>query len=1841
MDVPSSSSSAFNFEDGEILADAPNSHTVPSSSSSSSSNWEYDVFLSFRGEDTRNAFTDHLYDCMNRNGIDTFRDTENLPRGKSISPLLLKAIEESTFAVIVLSTNYANSTWCLDELAHILECKKLRGLEVLPVFYHVEPSEIRKQTGNYGKAFAKHEERFKDSICKVIEWRKALKDTADLSGWHVTQERSEREVIQEITNYVSKAVGLSIPQNHLIGMDSRINEVESRLNLGSNDVLTIGIWGMGGIGKTTLAKEVFKKIRDQFHPSGFVAQVRLQSEVEFLRLLCKSFPGNGNINIDTFERGIKLLKKALCKNKVLIVLDDVDSFKQIKCLAPGGPLGPDTWGGGSRLIITTRDRSMCSFFFEVPNNQIYEVEKLSDEEAYQLLCQKAFKKDNPPDEFVALSKGFLQYAGGIPLAHEVLGSYLSEQNVDGWSEILHRLDDDKDKDIFSVLQISFDGLQDTDKKIFLDIACFFNGEDHVRVKKILEGCGFSVKIGIRNLINKALIKIESKNELWMHDLLRCLGWHIVREESPLPGTRSRLWVDYNSYMYEGRMSWRIEDARNVLEENTGTTAVEGLFLSLPEKEEMRLNNDPFLTMRNLRLLKICNVNFLNVNFTYLSKKLRFLEWHECPLEILSSCFEPDQLVEFKMPNSRIKLLWNEKLSLKMLILMDLSDCQYLTKTLDFSKVPKLERLILKGCKELSEVHPTIGNLQHLVLLNLKGCESLESLTQSISMRSLRTCILSGCSKLRHFPEIVGNMDTLSELFLDGTAIRELPVSIQHLRGLILLNLSGCNNLLNLPSVLCSSLISLKFLYLSLCSSMDKLPENIGCLKHLEELDSCDTAIRKVPESISGLKNLKLLCFHGCSRCTGLELPNLFSGLRSLTTLNLGGCNLAEGAIPDDIGDLFSLQSLDLSENNFFTIPESISQLSELTEISLFRCSKLQSLPKEVPLSLKNVNVRYCPMLTNSLYGWSSWASQKGLSTINCRKPEEHLSMLPALHKFPLIRLQELDLSNCQHLTKIPDLNEVRYLKKLILEGCEKLSEVHPTIGDLQYLVLLNLKGCVDLESLPHSISLKSLEVFILSGCLKIKVFPEIKGDMTNLSQLHLDGTTLRDLPISMQRLKGLALLNLRGCRNLTTFPNLLSLISLNLSGCLRMSKLPENLCMLAKLRELDASETVIRYLHWSISLLKNLKVLSFSGCKGLQLPDWFSDLPSLRSLNLRRCGLTEEVLDILGCLSSLQILDLSANNFASIPNDIDRLSSLHLLDLSENNFVSIPESISQLSELTELRLFRCSKLQSLPKNLPFNLKHVDARECPMLKNNTDTLTIWASGKGFCFINCRQADQDKDHPSNVPVPKDGLEVLFPKYIADRVYGKRAFEIRFPHNRSPRLWCHWTSGPSVTIPLSDSCSSWMGFALFVVFEILQKDDFDKSWELEETICDFYTHVDHENSLVFQNFINFRVGSTYGLCCYEPRSGQFGGLLDKASPLLRASVSTKRPDLIVRGCGIHPISQPDAAEFVQNLTYHTVTQHLDFNFGRHCEEILHETTTGDLVELGSTSIVNEDSCSESNSDIQSRAELSILYEGRNGREKGFYFCFPAPVISITPWFFNHYAGDVTVCWITENLPDDRTWVGVELCVIFTRLPCTLNVNNSFFFHVDLCTHDHERIIMHGSLKINSCLGNSDQLVVLHVPRVHFKKQLKKCQGISALFRTIEPEMEVQVCGSRIVFEQDLKALMDSLTEAAGEDPLPRARAVDQRNAVEGERLINCNSSFQRLNQFLSSCRKKICFLDQRNAVEEELPINCNSWFQRITAQAPLPEQAPTSSIMRLQKYYSCYLQQNQGVRNLTRPH
>ncbi|XP_050369257.1 disease resistance protein RUN1-like isoform X2 [Argentina anserina] len=179
-----SSPSTLNLESEVFPAvHSTNTHIQSSSSSSSSSSeFDHDVFLSFRGDDTRKSFTDHLYYALNKKGINTFRDAEILIKGEAIKQRLEKAIERSKFAVVILSKHYADSKWCLDELAHIIKCKEEKELKVYPVFYDVEPSEVRNQTGKFGDAFARHAANL-ERTRKLENWRSALKKIAGLAGW--------------------------------------------------------------------------------------------------------------------------------------------------------------------------------------------------------------------------------------------------------------------------------------------------------------------------------------------------------------------------------------------------------------------------------------------------------------------------------------------------------------------------------------------------------------------------------------------------------------------------------------------------------------------------------------------------------------------------------------------------------------------------------------------------------------------------------------------------------------------------------------------------------------------------------------------------------------------------------------------------------------------------------------------------------------------------------------------------------------------------------------------------------------------------------------------------------------------------------------------------------------------------------------------------------------------------------------------------------------------------------------------------------------------------------------------------------------------------------------------------------------------------------------------------------------------------------------------------------------------------------------------------------------------------------------------------------------------------
>jgi len=353
--------------------------------------------------------------------------------------------------------------------------------------------------------------------------------------------RNESESIKIIAEYISYKPSITLPtiSKKLVGIDSRVEVLSGYVGEELGNAIFIGICGMGGIGKTTVSRVLYDRIRWQFKGNCFLANVRevfaakdgprhLQEQ-----LLSEILMERASV-WDSY-RGIEMIKRRLRLKKILLILDDVDDKKQLEFLAAE----PGWFGPGSRIIITSRDTNV---FTGNDDTKIYEAEKLNDDDALMLFSQKAFKNDQPAEDFVELSKQVVGYANGLPLALEVIGSFLYGRSIPEWGSAINRMNEIPDGKIIDVLRISFDGLHESDKKIFLDIACFLKGFKIDRITRILDSRGFYAGIGIPVLIERSLINV-SRDQVWMHNILQIMGKEIVRCESPAePGRRSRLWT---------------------------------------------------------------------------------------------------------------------------------------------------------------------------------------------------------------------------------------------------------------------------------------------------------------------------------------------------------------------------------------------------------------------------------------------------------------------------------------------------------------------------------------------------------------------------------------------------------------------------------------------------------------------------------------------------------------------------------------------------------------------------------------------------------------------------------------------------------------------------------------------------------------------------------------------------------------------------------------------------------------------------------------------------------------------------------------------------------------------------------------------------------------------------------------------------------------------------------------------------------------------------------------------------------------------------------------------------
>ncbi|XP_056166695.1 LOW QUALITY PROTEIN: uncharacterized protein LOC115684564 [Syzygium oleosum] len=858
--------------------------------------YRYDVFLSFRGEDTRSGFAGHLHAALDQRGIAAFMDEEELRKGEEIAPAILGAIGESRISIVVFSEDYASSGWCLDELVRIVECGDTMGQIVWPVFYKVDPSEVRRQRGRYGQALIKHEERLKskggDSE-KVERWREALTEAANISGWHLVDER-ESNVIHSIVKSIWAKLNrdqLPVPEN-LVAMDSHVSHMHTLLEMESNEVRMVGICGLGGIGKTTIAKATYNAFADKFECCGFLSNVRETYEkfaggglLQLQEALISEVMWDDGLKLGNEHRGMSMIKSRLCRKKVLVVLDDVNQSIQLETLVGGH----EWFGCGSRIIITTRNEHLLAAHGVA---SMYKVQPLDRLTARMLFSSFAFPNVSPPPDYEELSYNVVDYTKGLPLAIKVLGSFLRDRNLFQCKNALDKLKSVFNREIFSVLRMSFDGLDDCNKDIFLDIACFFKGESISYVRKILESCDLYPDSGFADLIKKSLITIEY-GKLEMHDMIQEMGREIVRRESPKePGERSRLWF--------------YEDVLHVLTEGTGTNKVEAIMLKLAAPEEVHFRARAFIKMRRLRIFLARNV-YHSGEPIYFPAELRWLEWpdYSPPSVPFKSKSGHRKLVGLDLSKSSIRILGKEFKRFRNLRSVNFSHCTLLNEIPDVSSLPNLESLDLQECTNLVEVHQSLGRLDKLVYLNFLNCRNLSCFPNSLKSSSLQDLILRGCLKLSRFPDILVPMKRLKTLALHETAIEELPSSVMNL-------------------------VELKELYLRDCADLKNLPCSIYKLQHLELIfvDGC-SQLSKFPE-----------CLCESSDCTNVSLP---LALPNVINLNLQRCSLSELSFLKNLHCMSSLTILELSENKFASLPTCISEFTKLQQLWLTLCKQLREI----------------------------------------------------------------------------------------------------------------------------------------------------------------------------------------------------------------------------------------------------------------------------------------------------------------------------------------------------------------------------------------------------------------------------------------------------------------------------------------------------------------------------------------------------------------------------------------------------------------------------------------------------------------------------------------------------------------------------------------------------------------------------------------------------------------------------------------------------------------------------------------------------------------------------------
>ncbi|CAI0421114.1 unnamed protein product [Linum tenue] len=1159
----------------------------------------YEVFLSFRGPDVRTTFADSLYHFLDHSKIRTFFDDEGLRKGEKIAPSLVQAIQESKIYIPILSQGYASSKWCLEELSLMVKSlNQNQGHILLPIFYFVEPRDVRRQEGSYSRAFRQHSRNHDAETVK--EWKEALQVVSNMKGWHVTESDGQGAVIDKIFSQVwSHLMGnYRIVTDELIGVESHVKEVRDLLDLDSKGVKIVGIYGMGGIGKTTISKAVYNDVSSRFERSCFLEDIRetlLKNDgaVTLQNKIISSIMRHDSHVKDTSE-GIHIIRDKVCKYKVLIVLDNVDRRFEFDNIF--GNLRD--FSIESRFIMTTRDIRVLDFFEEC---RLFEAKVMTHIDSFQLFRKHAFGVGDHQEEKEILCEEFVKAAAGLPLALKVIGSLLFRKEKRVWQEKLEELKErPSDTRVHEILKISYNDLTPAEKDIFLDIACFFVGKTKELPFYMWNDCKFYPESSVSSLILRSLLRIDERNQFWMHDHIRDLGRAIVREENIQQSwKRSRIWSE--------------EEALDMLENGKGNDKVEVLRVNLGDRDVLKLTDEEFRNLSGVRFLEVRGGRMTG-DFSKILPNIRWLQL--CLCRSIPTDVNLKKVIILNLEGSYVRddwKGWKRVKEGKKLKVVNLRQCEDLVKAPDLSSCGRLEVINLELCTKMGgELH--IGNFKNLKLLRLSSSKITE-LKGDIQM--LQDLEEIDASNLTEMPAGIGNVNSLEilMLILSRVELPALPTSLKKLW----LSSPSVPNLLELKD--------LEDLCFQHCHGAPEIPGDIWL--HL-------TKLKKLTVSFSYCKSLLLQ--------VESVLP---SSLNSLVV----SCMQLE-TLPD-LANLSNLIELRLRSVQVDEI-HGVGQLKMLEAFAISDAPNLKSLDGlENLVLLQRLTVVYCGALEKlKLSGLSTLKNLKNLRIWSGRQltEMEELDLLESLER--------LELHRCTSMKKLPNLCHLKKLNCLSISECRSLTSTEDCgIDGLNSLQRLNISWCTSILKLPNLCGLTKLTNMDIIGCTKVT---EVMGleRLESLVRLKLnDCASIVRLP-DLSALKNLTLLNISGCTQLTEVTGLESLESLQvlaMSRCKSVSKLPD-LSILEYLRYLNISKCTQLKEVIGVERLEWLELLAMSQCKSIkQLPD-LSGLKYLKHLDIRQCRRLTEIKGLQE-LKSLEVLGV--HDPISAPGLMDGMSELH------------------------------------------------------------------------------------------------------------------------------------------------------------------------------------------------------------------------------------------------------------------------------------------------------------------------------------------------------------------------------------------------------------------------------------------------------------------------------------------------------------------------------------------------------------------------------------------------------